>query len=95
LIEDIKKGDMAIIESPKRIWPIISFNGEINKVVWGNISESQKKRTPSHLFKPMVYVGTEKVFDNWMKITLHKFFSSNGEYLYFQTDDFKHLEKIE
>jgi len=95
MILEIKEGEMARIEKPNRIWPIISNNGEINKVVWGNISEKKKAETPGYLFQPMVYIGMEKVKDDWMQLQLHKFFSVSGEYLYFQTEDFKHLEKIQ
>ena len=95
MILEIKEGEMARIEKPNRIWPIISSNGKINKVVWGNISEKKKTETPRYLFQPMVYIGMEKVKDDWMQLQLHKFFSVSGEYLYFQAEDFKHLEKIQ
>ena len=95
MLVEIKKGELAKIENPKRIWPVIVNNAEISKVVWSNISEQQKEHTPEYLFDPMVYIGCEEVEDEWMQMTMHKFFSATGGFLYLHAEDFKHLEKIQ
>jgi len=95
MLTEIKRGELAKIESPKRIWPVISSNDKINKVVWANISEQQRKHTPPYIFQPMVYIGCEEVEDDWMQMKMHKFFSASGGFLYLRAEDFKHLEKIQ
>jgi len=43
----------------------------------------------------MVYIGCEEVEEEWMQMTMHKFFSATGGFLYLHAEDFKHLEKIQ